>query len=171
MSTDYERCCERHFHIRRSRQPGAQKTVNIWHGLTQHVGGHPQQCVQQIVDLSVPLHDVGKLLVVHKLHVGPRVRGHMLSNKVKVNERVRNAWGGVYKKTSYCWRRVMMVPVLTLSSRKLRYSLPNEPSGIDAISFRSSVARRILGLSLSITSHGKPMLDQKKPEGQSWEGT
>lgn len=67
-----------------SRQPGAQKTVNIWHWRTQHVGGHPQQCVQQIVDLSVPLHDVGKLLVVHKLHVGPRVRGHMLTNKGKV---------------------------------------------------------------------------------------
>lgn len=63
-----------------------------------------------------------------------------------------------------------MFPVLTLSSRKLRYSLPNEPSGIDAISSRSSVARRILGLSLSITSHGKPTLDQRKPKGQSWEG-
>lgn len=84
--------------------------------------------------------------------------------------RERNARGSVYKKISSCWKTVMMFSVLTLSSRKRRYSLPNEPSGIDAISFSSSVARRILGLSLSITSRGKLILDQKKPREKSWEG-
>lgn len=90
MAAEYECCCEHHFYIGRFQQPGAQEAVNIW--LTQHVGGHPQQCVQQIVDLSVPLHDVGKLLIVHKLHVGPRVRGHMLTHKGKVNE-TGKCWG------------------------------------------------------------------------------
>lgn len=66
-----------------SRQftPKYEEIVTKWLWLTQHVGGHAQQGVQQIVDFSVSLHDVGELLIVHKLHVSSRVRSHMLTIK------------------------------------------------------------------------------------------
>ena len=49
--------------------------------LTQHVRRHSEQGVQQIMHLSISLHDISQLLVVHKLHVSPRVRGHALMDK------------------------------------------------------------------------------------------
>lgn len=52
-------------------------------------------------------------------------------------------------------------PQLTLSSRKRRYSLPKEPSGSEAILFRSSVDSLILGLSLWST------LDKKQRQKSS----
>ena len=53
--------------------------------LPQHVGGHAQQCVHQVVDLTVPQHHVHQLRVVHKVHWQSSVRGKALVQDHNIN--------------------------------------------------------------------------------------
>lgn len=61
--------------------------------------------MQQIVHLPVSLHDVGQLLAVHELHIGPGVRSHMLTRKEKekcrgeTETQLKEFWGNVSTST------------------------------------------------------------------------